>query len=104
MYNKISVNKVGQVVPGFTSVRVDRKSPLGNPFFMHNETMRDEVCDRYIRYFNKEILKKGSPVHTEMVRLYHLGKEGRALSLQCHCSPRRCHGDTIKAFLDKHLA
>ena len=31
--------------------RVDRTSPVGNPFYMRDESMRDEVCDRYKNYF-----------------------------------------------------
>lgn len=35
-----------------TDVRVDRKSVLGNPYKMENESQRDKVCDLYETYFN----------------------------------------------------
>lgn len=34
---------------------IDRRSPLGNPFHMQNESQRDFVCDRYEQYFNDMI-------------------------------------------------
>lgn len=35
--------------------RVDRTSPVGNPFYMRDESMRDEVCDRYENYFYEQL-------------------------------------------------
>ncbi len=33
--------------------RVDRQSPVGNPFYMNDENQRDIVCDKYESYFQK---------------------------------------------------
>ena len=40
--------------------KVDRTSPVGNPFYMASETKRDEVCDKYQRYFEKQISNNGA--------------------------------------------
>lgn len=99
----ITVGRVNKNDPTRLNVRIDRQSVLGNPFFMKDESMRDEVCDKYQAYFEREILKKGSPFHKEVTRLYKLAKSGQQLNLQCWCAPKRCHGDTIKKFIESFL-
>lgn len=100
----IRVSTVYRPIPETTNVKVSRKqSVLGNPFYMANESMRDEVCDKFEAYFNTEIKKVGSDFHMEMVRLYKIAKQ-HDLTLQCHCHPKRCHADTIKNFLDSMLS
>ena len=32
-------------------IKCDRTSPVGNPFPLENESMRDEVCDKYELFF-----------------------------------------------------
>lgn len=46
-------------------VRVNRKSILGNPFYMKDESKRDEVCDKYEEYFNANIVMNDD-FHKEM--------------------------------------
>ena len=38
-------------------IKVDRTTTVGNPFIMHNESERDEVCDKYDEYFNNIVIK-----------------------------------------------
>lgn len=33
--------------------RCDRQSPVGNPYFMHNEGERDLVCEEYFKLFDR---------------------------------------------------
>ena len=80
-------------------VRVDRTSPLGNPFVMNNESERDQVCDRYEEYFNEQIKDKNSAFVQELRRLYKILKKHNKLQLYCWCAPKRCHAETIKKFL-----
>lgn len=35
--------------------KVDRTSAIGNPFWMKDESKRDEVCDKYKVYFDEKI-------------------------------------------------
>ena len=46
-----------RAVNGEVLIKVDRSSVLGNPFFMHNESERDSVCEQYEDYFNRQVSK-----------------------------------------------
>lgn len=81
---------------------VGRPSPLGNPFWMSDESRRDEVCNQYEAWFAKKVEEKDPAVMGELRRLYRLGLY-RPVQLVCFCAPRRCHADTIANFLNKHL-
>lgn len=76
-------------------VKIDRSSPLGNPFTMHTETLRDEVCDKYKVYIHNCIKNKESKVCNELNRIYLIYKKYKQLNLYCWCAPKRCHGDII---------
>ena len=79
-------------------VKVDRSSVLGNPFPMSNESQRNAVCDRYAKYASEQI--KNGAYLKEMSRLYYLYKQYGKLRLFCWCAPKRCHAETIKAYLE----
>lgn len=52
-------------------IRVDRKSKLGNPFYLKDENHRKEVCDKYeIRL--KDKLKSDKIIIEEMNKLYQV--------------------------------
>ncbi len=86
---------------GYSSVYVGRGSPLGNPFVMHNESMRDEVCNKYEEYFEEQKKIRNSPIRIELEKLLSRMVAGEKLNLQCFCKPRRCHADTLAASLNK---
>ena len=79
-------------------VRVDRSSVLGNPFYMHAESERDLVCDKYQLYFDKQ-LTCNSDFVAELNRLLGIYKQYGKIELFCWCYPKRCHAETIKAWL-----
>ena len=81
---------------------IGRGSPLGNPFVMKSEADRDAVCDQYQAWFDRKVKNGDERVMNELRRLYRLAKKGD-LVLGCFCAPKRCHGETIKAFLETHL-
>jgi len=81
---------------------IGRGSPLGNPFAMKSEADRDAVCDQYQAWFDHKVKNGDERVMDELRRLYRLAKKGD-LVLGCFCAPKRCHGETIKAFLETHL-
>ena len=81
---------------------IGRGSPLGNPFMKKSEADRDAVCDQYQAWFDRKVEAGDERVMNELRRLYRLAKKGD-LVLGCFCAPKRCHGETIKAFLEKHL-
>lgn len=83
-------------------VRVDRASPLGNPFFMKNEEQRDLVCDKYVEWFADVVdnIEADYPLQRrEIGRLLSIYKQYGKLELFCWCVPRRCHAETIKDYL-----
>lgn len=83
-------------------MRVDRNSILGNPFYMRDESERDIVCEKYKEYFYREI--KNNKVFLEELRhLYRVHKQYGRLRLFCWCAPKKCHAETIKAFLESHI-
>jgi len=86
------------------AIYIGRGSPLGNPFAMKgmSQEERDRVCDAYIGWFNEQIHMMNPVVHTELSRIYQLALT-QPITLGCFCAPKRCHGETIKAFLDQYL-
>lgn len=85
------------------AVYIGRPSPLGNPFVMHGEHTRDQVCDQYQAWFDKKVAEEDPAVMSELRRLYKLAQQTGSLTIGCYCAPKRCHGDTIKRFLEQFL-
>ena len=48
--------------------KVDRSSVLGNPYYMFDECMRDDVCIKYEMYFYKK-LKTDAAFKAELVKI-----------------------------------
>ena len=82
-------------------IRVDRKSILGNPFYLSKETDRNKVCDAYHTYFNKILLttNRYKGFKQEVTRIEEIYKKYGKLNLFCWCVPKRCHAETIKQYL-----
>jgi hypothetical protein len=83
-------------------VRVDRASPLGNPFQMKGEKTRDAVCEQYAAHL-PELLRRDVAALRTMQRLVELARKGD-LYLYCWCAPKRCHAESIKAWIEDRLA
>lgn len=82
--------------------RVDRASPIGNPFYMASEDKRNEVCDKYEIYFSEQIetnfkFRQYAEKILTALKTYH------KVSLYCWCAPKRCHAETIKRWLEKQI-
>ena len=84
---------------GSIAIKVDRTSPLGNPFYMCNESVRDYVCARYEEYFNAP-----HPIifNDELNRIVELARTND-ITLLCWCYPKRCHAETIKRYVEDRL-
>ena len=78
--------------------KVDRTSPLGNPFFMKDESFRDEVCDKYREYFYNKI-KNSKSFRESVEALMAVYVQTGQLRLFCWCSPKKCHSETIREFI-----
>jgi hypothetical protein len=82
---------------GYRIERVDRTSPLGNPFPMTHENQRDSVCDQYALWLDQQIASNNPPVMAAFNVLLEAYRRGEALALECWCAPRRCHAESIRA-------
>jgi len=72
-----------QLIPSPTRCAyIGRKSKWGNPHVMSDTMSRDDVCDAYDEGLGDDFRKE---IYNEL----------RGLNLICHCSPMRCHGDTL---------
>jgi hypothetical protein len=81
-------------------IRVDRKTIFGNPFHMTIESQRNYVCDKYEEYFQDQ-LKSNTEFKQSIDELVCLHKRHGKLNLFCWCAPKRCHAETIKAYILK---
>lgn len=83
---------------------IGRPSPLGNPLAISRHASRDIVCDHYDEWFHLQIELNNPLVLNELKRLHRLGKQTGKLKLGCFCKPRRrCHGDTIKKWMENNF-
>ena len=80
-----------------------RGSPLGNPFPITDVNDRDRVCDMYADYFKQKVYIERNP--TMIDELYYIFNEAQKgdINLGCFCSPKRCHCETIKEFVEIQL-
>lgn len=65
------------------AVRIDRKTPWGNPHVVGRDGSREDVCDSYAYDFPSE----GGLLH------FVPSLKGKVLG--CWCAPLRCHGDFL---------
>ena len=93
--------------------RCDRKSPVGNPFTMHNESERDKVCEQYAMLFDQTmtditlndddigplINSNVGEFRTYIKQIVDFHKQHGHVTLACWCSPKRCHCETIKQWV-----
>ena len=72
-------------------VRIDRRSPWGNPFVIPQHGDRDAVCDKHAEYLQ---------TRPDLLKLIEAGAlTGKVLG--CWCWPLRCHGDHLAALANK---
>ncbi len=86
---------------------IGRPSPLGNPYPISQHKCRNEVCDEYEDYFKDRIHLNDPLILAELRRLHRIGKRTGKINLGCHCKQNhkevRCHGDTIKQWLNDNF-
>jgi hypothetical protein len=80
--------------------KVDRTTPLGNPYFMKDETQRDKCCIDYKKYFYSCVNNSLYPLfNTYLYELIAHYKQHKTLTLKCWCAPKQCHAETIKEYI-----
>ncbi len=76
-----------------------RGTALGNPFKMHGESDRDNVCDLYENWFHQQLQTENTAFHTQINNIL-INAGNNDINLGCFCAPKRCHCDTIKNYID----
>lgn len=88
------------------AIYIGRGSVFGNPFRIPSngrEDLRDSACDSYESYFRHRVLTDAA-FEIQLESLVQIAKLEGHLTLGCYCSPKRCHGETIKRYIDLRLA
>lgn len=80
---------------------IGRGSSFGNPFRV-SEFGREGCLARYKTWFFSE-LKKNGRVRNEIEYLVKYAQSHKELVLLCYCKPLACHGDIIKAEIERRL-
>lgn len=91
--------KIGNKYHGDKGEYVGRGSPLGNPYPMKSKEDREGVCNQYEVWLEEN--KDKVEIKNELIRLAKIYKDKGELTLICFCSPKRCHAETIKKYIEK---
>lgn len=94
-------------LPNETLIKVDRSSILGNPYFLHCESQRNDICDLYEDYFNRRLNKTLDPSNDTKFdkALKKICDTLRVsdVALGCWCAPKRCHAETILDYIHANM-
>lgn len=105
MLGKITVVRKHGPKPAGRDVYIGRPSPLGNPFAIDIDGTREEVVAKYKVWLNQQIAHVASddprrPINDILDTLVNAHRDGEDINLVCWCSPKQCHGDVVKAFIE----
>ena len=83
--------------------KVDRTTPLGNIFYMKDESERKDVCTKYHEHFYTNIISAWTarPANLYLKELLAAYCKYGKLNLYCWCAPKQCHANTIKEWILK---
>lgn len=82
------------------TIRIDRKTWLGNPFIIGEDGDRNEVIEKYKIYFDRKMLND-KEFKESFYQLAEDYKRYETIQLACWCSPQKCHGDILKQALEE---
>lgn len=77
------------------NVRVDRRTPWGNPFKLGVHGGREEVVEKYRVWMERLWSDLDAEQITRLARLH-----GNKV-LWCWCAPRPCHADVLAEFAER---
>ncbi len=80
-------------------VYIGRPSKWGNPFIIGKDGTREEVISKYEDWL-LGVIK--APDNTLRPSLSHAKTELKDKILGCWCSPKACHGNILKRFVDNN--
>lgn len=83
-------------------IKVDRSTPVGNPYYWREDGLyADEAYYIYEPYFYKKVKEAGA-FRDYVAHIYRTALK-QDVALGCWCAPKRCHADTIAAFINQFL-
>jgi len=82
-------------------VSVARPTVLGNPFAIGADGERDDVIEKYRRWFRTS-LGESPAVEAKVAELTELARKGD-LTLLCWCAPKRCHAEVVAAEIRRRV-
>lgn len=74
-------------------VYIGRGSTFGNPYVIGKDGTREEVIEKYRKWFYKKLNNDRFRKEVELLRGKKLG---------CFCKPLACHGDVIVEYLENN--
>jgi len=74
-------------------------SILGNPFYNERNLTRSQRIEKFRVYF-EDRMKNDERIKDLMFAMVDLYKKGFDIMLVCACSPKPCHGDVIKLWIE----
>lgn len=74
---------------------------LGNPYWMNDESKREEVCDKFQLYLLSKMFSSNA-VSKRIHELVTIAKT-QDIELACFCAPKRCHAESIKQTIERLL-
>ena len=74
-------------------------SILGNHFYNEKNLTRAQLIENFRIYF-EEKMKNDGRVKDLMCAMTDLYKKGIDIKLVCACSPKPCHGDVLKLWIE----
>ena len=87
--------------PNEISIKVDRSTLLGNPYYMNDESERDKVCDKYAVYL-AESYDTRAEIASEINCIADILTRSDVVLL-CWCYPKRCHSEEIIKLIKEEL-
>lgn len=100
MIGQLSVASYKQPVDADSHIRIDRLSPVGNPFRIGIDGTRDEVIEKYRLWMCENYDYKINYAFTHYIdHIIKCLRSGKSICLMCHCKPLPCHGDVLKLFI-----
>lgn len=85
------------------AIYIGRGSVFGNPWPISAAATRDEVCDKYEDYFHQRLKEDNDFVESVEALVEHVRLSSSPVVLGCFCAPKRCHGETIKRYVEQQL-
>lgn len=79
-----------------------KASPLGNPYKLLKDCPRWVPIAQFQEWLEWQ-MENDSPARREIERLTEMARQGD-LVLLCWCAPLSCHGDVVKAEIERRLA